>query len=322
MECIDKAAKFITKLFPLWVILCALIAYLVPGPFKPMAPAITWLLGVVMLGMGLTMSLEDFRLVLQRPRDVLLGVVLRYLIMPLVAFGVSKVLGLPPSLAAGLILVGCCPSGTASNVMTFIAKGDTALSVTVSSVNTLLAPVVTPFIFLWLAGTMIPINASALLVDIVKVVLAPIAAGVVINMVAGGFVKRVVRFVPLISVVAIILIIATVVALSAAKLATVASIAFIAVILHNTLGLSCGYGVARALGMDKRKSKAISFEIGMENSGLAVALAVAHLDPIAAIPGAIFSVWHNFSGSMLAGYWGNRAPAEDKAPAEAPRAAD
>ena len=271
MSMIDRVAKFITRLFPLWVLLCAAIAFFFPEPFKPLAGWITWLLGIVMLGMGLTMKLEDFKLVLSRSRDVLLGVVLRYLLMPLIAFGVSKLLGLSPSLAAGLILVGCCPSGTASNVMTFIARGDTALSVTVSSINTLLAPVVTPFIFLWLAGTMIPVNASALLLDIVKVVLAPIALGVVINMLAGALVQRVVRFVPMVSVVAIILIIATVVALSAAKLMTVAWIAFVA-----------------------------------------VALALAHLNPVAAIPGAIFSVWHNFTGSLLAGYWGGRPPAGDE----------
>jgi len=311
MERIDRLAKFVIKLFPLWVVICAAVAYLMPTPFKPMAVAIPWLLGVVMLGMGLTMSLADFKLVLERPKDVIAGVLLRYLIMPVVAFGLTKILGLSPSLAAGLILVGACPSGTASNVMTFIAKGDTALSVTVSSFNTLLAPIVTPFVFLFLAGTIIPINAEALLLDIVKVVIAPIALGMAINMAAGKTLARVVRFVPLVSVVAIILIIATVVALSAAKLATVAAIAFVAVAAHNALGLALGYGASRGVGMDHRKSKAIAFEIGMENSGLAVALALAHLDPVAAIPGAIFSVWHNFTGSLLAGWWASRADATD-----------
>ncbi|MEA4839240.1 MAG: bile acid:sodium symporter family protein [Rhodospirillaceae bacterium] len=317
MDAVDKIVKFITKLFPLWVVLFALMAYLMPEPFKGYGFTIPWLLGIVMLGMGLTMSLEDFKLVLQRPKDVLAGVLLRYAIMPGVAFTVAKILNLPPSLAAGLILVGCCPSGTASNVMTFIAKGDTALSVTVSSVNTVLAPFLTPFLFLFLADKSIPINAGALLIDILKIVLAPIAVGVTINMLAGDAIKKVVKLVPLASVLAIIAIITIVVALSAAKLATVATIAFVAVVLHNSLGLGLGYGAARAVGMDHRKGKAISFEIGMENSGLAVALAVAHLDPIAAIPGAIFSVWHNFSGSLLAGFWGGRDPDEPKTDAKA-----
>lgn len=308
---VQKAVKFVTKLFPLWVVLCAGIAYLAPEPFKPYGKSIPWLLGIVMLGMGLTMSLDDFRLVFKRPKDVLAGILLRYLIMPGVAFLVSRLLGLSPSLAAGLILVGCCPSGTASNVMTFIAKGDTALSVTISSINTCLAPIVTPFIFLFLADTLIPVDATALLIDILKIVLAPIAIGVAINMMAGAAVKRIVTFVPLVSVVAIIAIITIVVALSATKLATVAVIAFVAVVAHNSLGLSLGYGAARAIGMSHRKGKAVSFEIGMENSGLAVALAIAHLDPVAAIPGAIFSVWHNFSGSLLAGYWGGRDDDEE-----------
>lgn len=315
MNNIEKAAKFITKLFPLWVIIFAVIAFFTPDSFKPFGMYIPYLLGLIMLGMGLTMTLDDFKLVFTRPKDVIYGVGLRYIIMPGVAFAVAKLMGLPPSLAAGLILVGACPSGTASNVMTFIAKGDTALSVTVSSINTVLAPFVTPFIFLFLAGTLIPINAEALLVDILKIVLFPIALGIVVRMFAGGFVEKMMKVIPLISVVSIIAIISIVVALSAAKLATVAVIAFIAVALHNALGLSLGYGASRGVGMTHKKAKAISFEIGMENSGLAVALAIAHLDPIAAIPGAIFSVWHNFTGSLLAGYWGAKEedePASNK----------
>lgn len=302
----ERIAGFITRFFPLWVVLFAAWAFFDPAPFKPYGGYVSYLLGVVMLGMGLTMSLEDFRLVFSRPRDVLCGVVFRYLIMPFVAFGVSRLLGLPPALAAGLILVGSCPSGTASNVMTFIAKGDTALSVTVSSVNTILAPFLTPYIFLFLAGTLIPVQAGALLVDILKIVLLPVALGLLVHIVAPDFVKRIMPLVPVVSVVAIVVIIAIVVALSAAKLATVALVAFAAVILHNALGLSIGYGAARGVGMDSRKARAIAFEIGMENSGLAAALAIAHLDPVAAVPGAIFSVWHNLSGSLLAGFWASR----------------
>lgn len=306
MEKIEKVAKFITKLFPLWVILFAAAAFLMPDPFKPFGKFIPYLLGLIMLGMGLTMSMDDFKLVFTRPKDVIYGVLLRFAIMPTVAYGVAKLLGLPPSLAAGLILVGACPSGTASNVMTFIGKGDTALSVTVSSVNTVLAPFLTPYIFLLLAGTLIPINAEVLLMDILKIVLFPVALGIVIRMFASDAVERAMKVIPLVSVVSIIAIIAIVVALSAAKLATVAAIAFLAVALHNGLGLGLGYAASRTVGMNHKKSKAIAFEIGMENSGLAVALAVAHLDPIAAIPGAIFSVWHNFTGSLLAGYWGSK----------------
>ncbi len=306
MALIERLAKIITQYFPLWVIIFAAAAFFQPDPFKPLGIYIPYLLGIIMLGMGLTMSLHDFKLVLTRPKDVLFGILLRYLIMPTVAFGVAKLLNLPPALAAGLILVGACPSGTASNVMTFIAKGDTALSVTVSSFNTILAPVLTPFIFLYLAGTMIPIQAGALLVDILKIVLLPVFAGILLRMLASTFVDAFSKAIPAVSVIAIIMIIAAVVALNAAKLVTVAGIAFLAVILHNAIGLFLGYGASRGIGMSEGKARAISFEIGMENSGLAVALAMAHLDPMAAIPGAIFSVWHNFSGSLLAGFWSNR----------------
>jgi BASS family bile acid:Na+ symporter len=306
MALIERLAKIITQYFPLWVILFAAAAFFQPDPFKPLGIYIPYLLGIIMLGMGLTMSLHDFKLVLTRPKDVLFGILLRYLIMPTVAFGVAKLLNLPPALAAGLILVGACPSGTASNVMTFIAKGDTALSVTVSSFNTILAPVLTPFIFLYLAGTMIPIQAGALLVDILKIVLLPVFAGIILRMLASSVVDTFSKAIPAVSVIAIIMIIAAVVALNAAKLVTVAGIAFLAVILHNAIGLFLGYGASRGVGMSEGKARAISFEIGMENSGLAVALAMAHLDPMAAIPGAIFSVWHNFSGSLLAGFWSNR----------------
>lgn len=302
----EKVARFITKLFPLWVILCALFAFFVPGPFLTWGKSIPYLLGVVMLGMGLTMSVTDFKLVLSQPKDVLYGVILRFIIMPGVAFVVAKVLNLPPYLAAGLILVGCCPSGTASNVMTFLSKGDTALSVTVSSVNTVIAPFVTPYLFLLLAGSFIEVDAVALLLDILKIVLVPVAVGITLRALFTRFIQRIMPLIPLVSVVAIILIITIVVALSAGRLASVALIAFIAVALHNGLGLALGYWSARGVKLSHKKSKAIAFEIGMENSGLAVALAMAHLDPIAAVPGAIFSVWHNLTGSLLAGYWNNR----------------
>lgn len=306
MKMIEKLSNNITHYFPLWVVFFAAAAFFTPTPFKAIGPFIPYLLGLIMLGMGLTMSINDFKLVLTRPKDVLCGIFLRYTIMPVIAFLVAKLLDLPPALAAGLILVGACPSGTASNVMTFISKGDTALSVTVSSFNTILAPIITPFIFLYLAGTMIPIQSDALLIDILKIVLLPVFMGIILRMLASTLVDKFTKIIPAISVIAIIMIITAVVAVSAAKLVTVAGMAFLAVILHNSIGLFLGYTSSRVVGMSESKARAISFEIGMENSGLAVALAMAHLDPMAAIPGAIFSVWHNFSGSLLAGFWSNR----------------
>lgn len=303
MARLAKFAGFVTSTVSLWVMLGAVLAFFHPALIKPLGKYIPYLLGVIMLGMGLTMTAADFKLVLSRPKDVCYGVLLRYLIMPGVAWGVTKILALDPSLAAGVLLVGCCPSGTASNVMTFIAKGDTALSITVSSMNTLLSPLLTPFLFLLLSGAMIPVDASALLLDIIKIVVVPILAGMMIRFWANRWVEQLQPVIPAISVLAIVVTVSAVVALNAAKIAGVAVIALLAVGLHNLFGLLLGYWSALSLGMSESKARAISFEIGMENSGLAVALALVHLDPLAAVPGAIFSVWHNFSGSLLASYW-------------------
>ncbi|MDU2063999.1 MAG: bile acid:sodium symporter family protein [Sporomusaceae bacterium] len=306
MNLLEKIATFICKKFTLWVILFSCIAFWQPTPFKPIVPAISYLLGFIMLGMGLTMSLDDFKLVLKHPREVFYGVSFRYLLMPLIGYGVAKVLGLPPALAAGVVLIGACPSGTASNVMSFIAKGDTALSVTVSSVNTILAPLLTPYIFLVLAGSFIPIDVTALFIEIVKIVLLPVATGVACRMVFKEKLDQIVHIVPAFSVICIITILSCVVAVNAAKLATVGLIIVAAVFLHNSLGLLLGYGSAHAVKMGEKKARAITFEIGMENSGLAVALAMAHLDPMAALPAAVCSIWQNISGSILASYWGSK----------------
>ncbi|WP_373665514.1 Pantothenate precursors transporter PanS [Sporomusa silvacetica DSM 10669] len=306
MKYLEKLAQFICRNMTLWVVGFSAVAFFYPEPFKPIGKNISYLLGVIMLGMGLTMSLEDFRLVLTRPKDVFYGVFFRYLIMPLVGFGVAHMLGLPPALAAGMVLLGAAPSGTGSNVMTYIAKGDTALSITVSSINTILAPVLTTYIFAYLAGAMIPIDVNALLMDIVKIVLVPVAAGVALHMLAPILVEKLTKVVPAVSVTCIIAIIAAVVALNAAKLATVALVLCVAVAIHNIAGLLLGYYSGRVVGMSKKKSRAITFEIGMENSGLAVALALAHLDPMAALPAAVMTVWEYITGSVLASYWGNR----------------
>lgn len=315
-----KIAFFITKGFTIWIVLIAAVAFFLPAPFAGLGKFVPYLLGIVMLGMGLTMTPNDFKLVLTRPKDVLIGVVARCVIMPGVAFCVAHAFGLPPYLAAGLILVGCCPSGTASNVMTFIAKGDTALSVTVASVVTVLAPILTPFTFLLLAGTFIEVNATALLLDILIIVLLPISLGTLIRYFFAKKVDKVREAIPAVSVIAIVLIVGAVVSNAAsssgAALASVAVIACLSVVTHNSLGLFLGFWSAKAFKMPTYKAKAICFEIGMENSGLAVTLALAHLEPMAAIPGVIFSVWHNFSGSLLASYWANKAKKKGLVPGE------
>lgn len=308
----QKAVNFITRFFPLWVILFAAFAFFYPRPVIDLGlkAYVPWFLALIMLGMGLTMSLHDFALVLTRPGLIAIGVVLRCVLMPLIAFIIAHALQLPLELALGLILVGCCPSGTASNVMTFISRGDTALSITLTSIITLLAPFLTPLAFYLFAGAYISIGIFKMFMEIVTIVVAPIITGVLLHVMARRVVAFIQPAVPVISIVAITLTIAIVVALNAHNLAVTAFIVFLAVMLHNGFGFFCGYWASRLFKCSEMQSRAITFEIGMENSGLAVALALAHLDPVAPIPGAIFSVWHNLSGSVLAGYWRNHPPSE------------
>lgn len=313
MNFIEKLVKFLSGNFAILVIVAAAAAYFVPPPFRAIAPHIPVLLGLVMLGMGLTLTKDDFKAVFERPLDVLIGVALQFIIMPLLGVAIAMGLNMSPELAAGFILVGCVPSGTASNVMTYLAKGDVALSVTVSSITTLLAPFLTPYLFLWLGGKYIPVNATALLIDILKIVLVPIICGVVIRQIFNQTVQKFIKVVPLISVLAIIAIVAAVVAASASRLAAVAGIVVLGVMIHNLGGYLIAYFVARRLcGMSEPKARAISFEVGMQNSGLGAALAMVHLSPVAALPSAIFSVWHNISGPSLATWWAKRTPDPDK----------
>lgn len=313
MSLLEKVVKFFGNYFALLVIIAAALAFYNPATFKVAAPWIPQLLGVVMLGMGLTLTKDDFKAVFERPRDVAIGVLLQFIIMPLLGYLLAGVMGVSPDLAAGFILVGCVPSGTASNVMTFLAKGDVALSVTVSSITTLIAPFVTPYLFLLLGGKYIPVNSTALLIDILKIVLVPIIIGVVLRHLFGSMVKKLEKVVPLLSVLAIITIVAAVVAASAQRLVSMAGVVILGVVLHNLLGYLIAYFVAnRICGMSDYKSRAISFEVGMQNSGLGAALAMVHLSPVAALPSAVFSVWHNISGPILATWWSKRVPAEAK----------
>lgn len=304
------AITWITRLFPLWVVVFSLFAFCFPQSVLDLGLSgyVRWFLALIMLGMGLTMSPRDFALVLSRPVVIALGVALRCILMPLIAYVLAHLLNLPLSLALGLILVGCCPSGTASNVMTFIARGDTALSITLTSVITLLSPILTPITFYFLAGSAISVNVWAMFAEILVIVVAPVVIGVILHMCAHRFVNLIQPVVPVISIVAIVVIVAVIVALNARQIADAALLIFVAVALHNALGLFFGYWSSRLFGRTETQSRAITFEIGMENSGLAATLAKDYIDPLAAIPGAFFSVWHNLTGALLATYWRHHPP--------------
>jgi BASS family bile acid:Na+ symporter len=297
---VARFSRFVGNTFAIWVLLFAALAFYYPETFKVIGPYIVPLLGIVMFGMGLTLSKADFREVTRRPRDVVIGVLGQFIIMPGLAWVLAKTLNLPPEVAVGVILVGCCPGGTASNVMTFLARGDVALSVTVTSVTTLLAPIITPALIYLLASQWIDVSAAAMFWSIVQVVVLPIALGVLAQYILKDKVRVGVAVLPLVSVVAIVAIVAAVVAGNQARIATSGLMIFAVVVLHNGLGLLIGYALAKLCGMSVSKRKAISIEVGMQNSGLGVALATAHFSPLAAVPSAIFSVWHNISGPLAA----------------------
>lgn len=300
-----SALRLIDRHFILWLLIVSSIAYFFPAPFTGINPWIPLLLGVVMFGMGTTLTVDDFRLILKQPVPVLIGVAAQYIIMPGTAYLIAVLLQLPPDLAAGMILVGACPGGTASNVIVYLAKGDVPLSVTMTTVSTLLAPILTPLLMLLLANQWLPVDPWSLFQSIVQVVIVPIALGLLIKRFFPVAVEKTIPALPAVSVLAIITIVAGIIANGADQLFTV-PIIFLAVILHNIAGLLLGYISTRLLGQDEARCRAISVEVGMQNSGLAVALAAAHFNPAAALPGAIFSVWHNISGSLLASYWARR----------------
>jgi BASS family bile acid:Na+ symporter len=297
------SATRITALFPLWAMLGVLVAWMLPQWLVPLKVAIVPLLGLVMFAMGMTLTTDDFLTVLRRPFPVMLGVVLQFLLMPLAAWVLAKLAGLPPQLAVGLMLVGCSPGGTASNVICYLAKGDVALSITLTTVSTLLAIIATPLLTLLYAGATVPVPAVDMLITILKVILMPVLLGVLVNHFFHRSLLLVGNLFPVVSVAAIVVIIAIIVALNQGQLENLVPGVAIVVVLHNLVGLAGGYWLPRVLGRELRECRTLAIEVGMQNSGLAVALAVKYFSVSAALPGALFSIWHNLSGSLLAGYW-------------------
>lgn len=263
---------------------------------------ITPLLMAVMFGMGLTLRAADFRHILLHPRNVLIGCAAQFTIMPLTAWVLCRFFAPEPAIAAGIILVGTCPGGTASNVITFLAKGDVPLSVSMTTVNTLLAPLLTPFITWLILRTTVEVDAWGMLLSILQVIMLPLSVGFLLQHFCGGFVKRLLPYLPAFSILAICTIIVCVIAHNAEAIRTAGLIILLPVIAHNLLGFACGYGVGKALHLPAAQCKTMAIEIGMQNSGLAVALAHSAFPgmPMAAVPGALFSVWHNISGGTLA----------------------
>lgn len=319
MKALASFSAFVGKTFALWVIVFAVLGFVFPDLFKQIGPYIVTLLGIIMFGMGLTLSLDDFREVVKRPVEVGIGVFAQFLIMPALAVLLTRIIPMSPEVAAGVILVGCCPGGTSSNVMTYLSKGDVALSVACTSVTTLAAPIITPFLVWMFASQYLPVDGWAMFISIVKVVLVPLALGFAVQKLIPTVVKAAIPVLPLVSVIGIVLIVSAVVGASKGAIVQSGLMIFAVVVLHNGLGYLLGFFAAKAFGLSLAKRKAIAIEVGMQNSGLGAALATAYFSPLAAVPSAIFSVWHNISGALLANFFASRVDATDKtvgAPAE------
>ena len=298
-----RISDFVGKYMAIIVLVVAALALFVPKSCLWIQTSwINYLLMVVMFGMGLTLKFGDFAVVFKRPKDIIIGCIAQFTIMPLLAFALGKIFGLETGLLAGVILVGTCPGGTASNVMTYLSKGDVALSVGMTSVNTLLAPLLTPAITYLLLKTTVSVDVMSMFLSIIKVVIIPIALGFIINRFWGKYTEKVSDVLPLISVLAITLIVAAVVSHNAERILETGAIVFVVVILHNVLGYIVGFALGLVLKLPMSKKKALSIEIGMQNSGLATSLAGSAFPDLAmaTVPGAIFSVWHNISGALLA----------------------
>ena len=310
MEVLKKITNFVSKYMAVIVIAMAALALLAPNTVSFIKTSyVNTLLGIVMFGMGLTLKPGDFKVVFSRPKDVVIGCIAQFTVMPLLAFGLTKLCHLPDELAIGVILVGTCPGGTSSNVMTYLSKGDVALSVGMTAVSTVLAPFLTPLLTYLYAGEKVDVNIVSMFLSIVKVVIVPIVLGFVINHFFKKFTEKAVEVLPLISTTAIVAIVAAVVSANSAKLMTSGLLIIGVVILHNVLGYTVGYGIGKALKLDLTKCRAISIDVGMQNSGLATSLAATHFAqyPLATIPGAVFSVWHNVSGAILANFFARTA---------------
>ncbi|MBQ9640921.1 MAG: bile acid:sodium symporter family protein [Bacteroidaceae bacterium] len=299
----QQLCNFISRWMGALVLGLAVVAVCVPEPFCRVG---TWvinpMLGLIMFGMGLTLKLEDFRVVFSRPKDVLTGCLAQFTVMPLMAWLLVRAFRLPDDLALGVILVGCCPGGTASNVITYLAKGDLALSVGMTATSTVLAPLLTPLLTWLLAGKFVDVDTWGMLQSILYVVILPIFLGFLMQRYLPRLTRSAVAYLPAFSSLMIALLVGIIVGHNAAKLLTGGLLVVLVVVLHNLSGLGLGYAIGRLLQLSHSKRAAISIEVGMQNSGLASSLAILHfaMFPMATIPGAIFSVWHNISGALVA----------------------
>ncbi|MFT9004887.1 MAG: bile acid:sodium symporter family protein [Liquorilactobacillus hordei] len=307
MNKVEKISKLVGKYFTAAIIFWVVFNYFLPKTSEWVVPNVSYLLGIILFGMGLTLKLQDFERIAKKPFPVIAGTFAHYLIMPTIAWILCLIFQLKGATAAGVILVGSCPSGTSSSVMAYLAGGDVALDVSIETLSTLLAPVALPGLLLLFAGKYVDIPTFSLFLSTVKIVLIPILLGLLVHHLFKNRIEWVTRFLPLVSQLAILLIIGAVISANHADLMTTQTLLVIPVVmLHNLSGYGLGYVFSKLIRLRTPQRKAITFEVGMQDSSLGATLAMKYFVPAAAIPSTVFSIWHNISGSVLAVNWKNK----------------
>ena len=295
-----RQARLAVLVFPIVIIAFGIAGTLLPDVASPLTPYVPILLGVVMFTMGLTLQVPDLKILVKAPQAVLIGVVAQYLIMPLAGLGVGIAFNMDPLLIVGMVLLGSVPGGASSNIVAYLANGNVALSVALTSISTALSPLISPLLILWLAGSYLPMDPASMMRQILQMVIVPIVLGIIVQMFLKKFISRISGIVPWVSVGALALVIAGIMAGSAEVVIQSGIVVILAVVAHNAIGFALGYLAARAARLGTRERRAIAVEVGMQNAGLAAALANAHFGPLASLPAAVATIWHNVAGSILA----------------------
>ena len=310
MRPVLRILSVLTSAFPLWVLAASILALIRPALFTWFSgPLITIGLGVIMLSMGTTLGFEDFRRIARERNRVLPGVLLQYTVMPALGWSLGYLFDLPTPFAVGLVLVSCCPGGTASNVISYLAKADVALSVTMTALSTFLAALMTPTLTELLAGSRIDVPASGLLLSTVQVVILPVAAGALLKWRFPRAIERVLPVAPLVAVIAITLIVASIIGAGRNDILDAGPRLVLAVFSLHFFGFLVGYVAGKGLLGREIAARTVSIEVGMQNSGLGVVLARQNFaNPLVAIPSAISSVFHSLIGSLVAAWWRRSAP--------------
>lgn len=301
-----RSAAIIIYAFPTFILLGAIIAFIFPDPFIPLTNYINIFLTIIMFTMGLTLTVPDFQMVLKRPLPILIGVVAQFVIMPFLAIVVAKMFNLNPALAVGLLMLGSVPGGTSSNVIAFLARGDVALSVTMTSVSTIVSPIMTPFLMLMLAGTETAVDGGGMAWTLVQTVLLPVIIGLVLRVFLNKWIDKILPILPYLSILGIGGVVFGAVAANAERLVSVGLIVFVAVIVHNVLGYVLGYLTGRVFKFPEAANRTMAIEIGTQSAGLASGMAGRFFTPEAALPGAVAAVVHNITGAVYVGLVRNR----------------